>query len=102
MGLFDVLRYHVSDIYNEEEINALPIELVRSWLSKCLVDDVEVLQIRTWTKISPITIPTIVNFYASKLPLSSGKSEFVILELVKAHFTHILQHEILHYDEDIV
>lgn len=106
MGLFDVLRYHVSDIYNEQEINALPIELVRSWLIECLVDVelnfVNKLNIETWTKVSPITIPTIVNFYASRLSFIPGRSSYVVPELVKAQFTLILQHKILHYDEDIV
>ena len=103
MGLFDVLRYHVSDIYNEQEINALPIELVKSWLTKCLVDvelpSSEELHIETWTKISPFTVPTLINFYVGRL--TSAPSNADVSELVKDHFTRMLQHEILHYDEDI-
>jgi len=44
-------------------------------------------------------VPTLINFYVGRL--TSAPSNADVSELVKDHFTRILQHEILHYDEDI-
>lgn len=35
MTILDVLRYSITDIYNDEELNALPPDLFISWVADC-------------------------------------------------------------------
>ena len=50
MSLFDVIRYPVTDIYNADELDALPADLYAKWIE--LVDgsvesDVRIIQVKT-------------------------------------------------------
>ena len=36
MTIFDVLRYHITDVFNEEELNTLPTGIFNRWISACI------------------------------------------------------------------
>lgn len=95
MSLFDVIRYPVSNIYLEDELNALPEDLYLEWFERCAgpfdkvllksrVDEIKVL----------VTTQSIASAKANRYNTNSYSYE----DLWKAVFTKMLKETIKKYE----
>jgi hypothetical protein len=94
MSLFDVIRYPVNDIYNEDELALLPEDLYREWFIRCNgqmsnKDDSRVNRIKI-----AVTIQAINSTKANKFNTTNIGFE----DLWKAVFTKMLKEAIKEYD----
>ena len=94
MSLFDTIRFPITSIYNEDEINALPEDLYNSWINRIGIP---------YTLLKPSRIQqikSIINVKVSESLLKyhsykGGRGEYLLLESI---FTKQLKQLILDYD----
>jgi hypothetical protein len=95
MTIFDAIKYHVSDIYNESEITALPDDLVITWLSACISDEDE--RVASYNRDHAIMYVrlTVAN-YTEQFYNKGIKCD--LEDMVKAKFLKMLRRTIAEYD----
>jgi hypothetical protein len=94
MTIFDVIRYPVSDIYNENELNLLPEDLYREWFIRCN----GVVSNKDYDRVNQIKIAVTIQAINSAKANSFSKSHTGFEELWKAIFTKMLKEVIKEYD----
>jgi len=111
MSLFDVIRWPVTDIFNQEELSKLPSGIYDPWLELCIKDaDYPERYINPspgYTAMGIVQRVASFKSYMSALishtkhfdnPTAATKEEILILEDVKAEYTALLRKMIKEYD----
>lgn len=91
--LFDVIRYPITDIYNDDELDALPFDLWAYW-----IDDVKANRVHRFPADGKrSTIVRIVQ-QTRMLELLRGNRERDTGDLIKAQMTYRLKQMIAEYE----
>jgi hypothetical protein len=97
MTIFDAIKYHVSDIYNESEITSLPDDLVISWLSSCISDEDNIKRVAAYNRKKAVMyVRLAVANYAESFYNKGIKCD--LEDMVKAKFLKMLRRTIAEYD----
>ena len=95
MSLFDVIRYPVNDIFDVEEMAAIPEEITVPWAEERR-DKLGVDTERRPSKNSP---PSSIGIWMRWMIVSHGRThDYDTMIYVKKHFTHTLRERIKKHD----
>ena len=97
MSLFDIIRYPISDISNEDELNALPEELYQEWFTRCAGPHAKVL---LPNRVNEIKVLIITQAIASAKANRYNTNSYSYEDLWKAVFTKMLKETIKKYEPD--
>ena len=99
MSLFDVIRYPITNIYNDDELSALPDDLWLEWIQevKTAEPKMSIAALLTGSRSN------IVRIFQTKRMLEllqSHRDTDGIGHLIKAQMTHRLKQMIAEYEAD--
>lgn len=94
MSLFDILRYPVTDIYNKDELDALPEDLYREWITACHFGEDIKLSADRYTDVKALVELQVIK--STRLTASHRHAGWAMLW--KARFTVQLKETIKNYD----
>ena len=97
MSLFDIIRYPVTDIYNDDELNALPDNLWLAWIQEVKTDEPK-MSTASLLAGSRSNIVRIVQTKRMLELLQSHRDSGGAGHLIKAQMTHRLKQMIAEYE----
>ncbi len=102
MTIFDTLRFPNIDIYDKEELDKLPRDLLEEWAAECIKDTDSVYQVDVK---DPQNDFSIIAFNAAHTKISSqcylsATTKIVLSEMFKRQFTKDLKRRLAEYDQE--
>jgi len=101
MSLFDVIRYPINDIFDTDELDKLPISILKDWISEC----VDIVQYGYPYKNLPrpdwgVVILHLIHGYllCHDAKKYTDMEREIIQESLKIKFTALLKKRIENYD----